>query len=150
MEWAIQLGLATSKHWICHFMTLAYRESFPEANLSHLNETINRYWNSHQTHWLAKQNEDVLGALWLGRAIDQETGLDYTQIFLIYVDPRFRRNGIGTALLNQAQNWAIQQGDRHLGIHVFCQNAPARSLYAGFGFEPKAIWMMKPIEHELA
>jgi RimJ/RimL family protein N-acetyltransferase len=46
-----------------------------------------------------------------------------------------RRQGVGTALLRAAVDWARETGVRKLELHVFPWNEAAIALYDGFGFE---------------
>ncbi|HEY3461968.1 MAG TPA: GNAT family protein [Gaiellaceae bacterium] len=46
-----------------------------------------------------------------------------------------RRQGVGTALLRAAVDWAREAGVRKLELHVFPWNEAAIALYEAFGFE---------------
>ncbi len=46
-----------------------------------------------------------------------------------------RRQGVGTALLRAAVDWAREAGIRKLELHVFPWNEAAIALYETFGFE---------------
>lgn len=46
-----------------------------------------------------------------------------------------RRQGVGTALLRAAVDWAREAGVRKLELHVFPWNEAAIALYDAFGFE---------------
>ena len=46
-----------------------------------------------------------------------------------------RRQGVGTALLEAAVDWAREAGVRKLELHVFPWNEAAIALYDAFGFE---------------
>ena len=46
-----------------------------------------------------------------------------------------RRQGVGTALLQAAVDWAREGGVRKLELHVFPWNEAAIALYDAFGFE---------------
>lgn len=46
-----------------------------------------------------------------------------------------RRQGVGTALLRAAVDWAREAGIRKLELHVFPWNEAAIALYEAFGFE---------------
>jgi RimJ/RimL family protein N-acetyltransferase len=46
-----------------------------------------------------------------------------------------RRQGVGTALMDAAVEWAREAGVRKLELHVFPWNEAAISLYERFGFE---------------
>jgi ribosomal protein S18 acetylase RimI-like enzyme len=45
-----------------------------------------------------------------------------------------RRQGIGSALLEQAVRWAHETDVSKLELHVFPHNTPAIALYERFGF----------------
>ena len=51
------------------------------------------------------------------------------------VDARFRRQGVGRALLEAAVEWAPEHGVAKLELHVFPWNEAAIALYESFGFE---------------
>jgi RimJ/RimL family protein N-acetyltransferase len=53
----------------------------------------------------------------------------------LMVDARFRRRGIGTALLVAAEEWARSAGVTKLELHVFPHNTPAIALYDKHGYE---------------
>ena len=50
-----------------------------------------------------------------------------------------RRSGIGSALLEQAVDWARQSDIRKLELHVFPHNEPAIRLYERFGFSREGL-----------
>jgi RimJ/RimL family protein N-acetyltransferase len=50
-----------------------------------------------------------------------------------------RRRGIGSALLDQAVEWAHETGIEKLELHVFPYNEPAIRLYERFGFEREGL-----------
>jgi putative acetyltransferase len=52
----------------------------------------------------------------------------------LMVAERYRRQGIGRLLLEQALDWARTSGIRKLELHVFPWNEPAIGLYESFGF----------------
>ncbi len=53
----------------------------------------------------------------------------------LMVDARFRRRGIGSAMLVAAEEWARSTGVTKLELHVFPHNAPAIALYGKHGYE---------------
>jgi ribosomal protein S18 acetylase RimI-like enzyme len=89
-----------------------------------------------------------VACLWLGTAIDQVKGWRYPHIFLLYVRPAHRRQGIGSALIDYAESWARARGNRQIGLQVFQHNEPALQLYTKLGYQPQALSMVKPIEQE--
>ncbi|MEH1851217.1 MAG: GNAT family N-acetyltransferase [Nostoc sp.] len=89
-----------------------------------------------------------IACLWVGNAIDQVHGNRHAHIFILYVVPEHRRRGIGTALMQYVENWAIQRGDRQIGLQVFQSNKPALNLYNQLGYQTQSIWMVKFLSAE--
>jgi ribosomal-protein-alanine N-acetyltransferase len=50
------------------------------------------------------------------------------------VAPAFRRMGLASALMSEAENEALQCGADRLGLHVFTGNAAATDFYERLGF----------------
>lgn len=135
------------------FMQRTYKELFPEQDFSHLARTVEQYYSKETPLWwvkLAQQENDssplTVACLWAGNAIDQVQGDRYTHIFLLYVVPEYRRRGIGTALMQYAENWAKKRGDRQIGLQVFQCNQPALNLYNQMGYQSTSIWMVKTLD----
>ena len=75
---------------------------------------------------VAESAEDVLGGL-LG-----ETSLAWLKINIMAVDARWRRQGIGSALLAEAEKQARQRGCRHAYVDTMCYQAPEFYLQQGY------------------
>jgi len=52
------------------------------------------------------------------------------------VAERFRRQGVGRALMDQAERYAIERGCNELRLGVITSNSAARDFYAAIDFEP--------------
>ena len=89
-----------------------------------------------------------IACLWVGNAIDQVRGDRHAHIFLLYVKPEHRRLGIGKALMRYVENWAMDRGDRFIGLQVFESNTPALNLYHQLGYQTQSLWMIKPIKNQ--
>ncbi|MEH1944817.1 MAG: GNAT family N-acetyltransferase [Nostoc sp.] len=89
-----------------------------------------------------------IACLWVGNAIDQVQGNRHAHIFILYVVPEHRRRGIGRALMRYVENWAIQRGDRQIGLQVFQSNKPALNLYNQLGYQTQSLWMVKFLSAE--
>jgi len=83
--------------------------------------------------------------LWGVPALDQRRGDRQLQVWLLYVEPVHRRRGLARALLAAAETAAIARGFASLGLQVFCDNAPARALYAACGFSPSALLLERRV-----
>jgi ribosomal protein S18 acetylase RimI-like enzyme len=53
----------------------------------------------------------------------------------IVVKERFRRRGIGRALMDEGQRWALSKGAAEIELSVFEFNKPARAFYESLGYE---------------
>jgi ribosomal protein S18 acetylase RimI-like enzyme len=66
------------------------------------------------------------------------------QVYSVYVDPAYRRRGVGAAMLRHAIEALGALGYRDASIWLFEANAPARGLYASLGFEPDGATRVEP------
>lgn len=159
-------GGSSDRPRLVQFMRRTYRELYPDHDLAHLADTVERYFSPDSPLWWVYPHKDdpgksdaehfspllphsrpsPVGCLWLGNAVDQVTGDRHAHIFLLYVSPSHRRQGIGTALVHYAENWAKQRGDRQMGLQVFLSNPRALHLYQKLGYQTHSLWMLKPLQ----
>jgi len=79
---------------------------------------------------LARQDDRAAGCLGL-----RPLSSSIAELKRMYVDPEFRGNGIGEALLTTIIQEATLSGYRHLRLDTHPQMRAARRLYRRFGFE---------------
>jgi ribosomal-protein-alanine N-acetyltransferase len=60
--------------------------------------------------------------------------IDETELFNMAVDPDFRRQGAGHALLIEARDRLMAAGAKRVYLEVRQSNKPAQALYYGVGF----------------
>lgn len=73
-----------------------------------------------------------------GRAVACGLGVlenGYFGLFDLVTDLRQRNKGYGTRLVSGMLRWAQEHGASHAYLQVVARNAPARHLYAKFGFQ---------------
>jgi ribosomal protein S18 acetylase RimI-like enzyme len=142
-------------------MQRTYAEIEPTGTYSHLAATVDQYFAQETPLWWIKLNSNSddncpaflnhpIACLWLGTAIDQVSGDRHAHIFLLYVAPEHRRQGIGAALMHQAEQWGLARGDRKIGLQVFQSNQPAILLYKSLGYEVQSLGMVKPLSRNEA
>jgi ribosomal protein S18 acetylase RimI-like enzyme len=147
-QYQLVTGASNDTPTLLKFLQLTYQEQSPQQqDYRHLQATIDRYFSPETPLWFVTTTADrsrsiEIACLWLGIAIDQVTGIRHPNIFSIYVDPNYRRQGIGRALMHQAQAWTQTQGYTQIGLQVFTTNQPAVDLYQRLGYQPRSISMM--------
>ena len=142
-------GTTTDRALLLKFLHRSYREAYPEAGFAHLQNTLYNYFTADTPLWWARNKAGVVvGCLWLGSSIDQITGDRHSHIFLIYVLPNYRRRGIGSALMQIAEDHAKAQGDRQITLQVFTVNETAQRLYENRDFHPHAVLMSKSLSEK--
>jgi putative acetyltransferase len=82
--------------------------------------------------FVAERDGEIVGRLSISR--DPHPASRHVADLGLMVAASARRQGVGTALLDQAVAWAQATGVRKLELHVFPHNAPAIRLYEQFGF----------------
>lgn len=141
----LRLGSPQDHSILTKFIVEAYREMFPEqSDFSHLKTTVAQHL-SKQTPLFWFERETTIACLWLGDAIDQISGTRYAYIFLVYVQPSHRRQGIGKYLLQIAENYAQERGDKLIGLQVFLKNTSALALYHKLGYQSNSSLMLKSL-----
>ena len=80
-----------------------------------------------------REDGTVVGRLSIGR--DPHPASTHVADVGLMVAHDARRQGVGTALLRAAVDWARESGIRKLELHVFPWNEAAIALYDAFGFE---------------
>jgi RimJ/RimL family protein N-acetyltransferase len=95
-------------------------------------KAVRRY--PHAAVLVAERDDGALvGRLSVGR--DPHPASTHVADVGLMVAQEARRQGVGTALLRAAVEWAREVGVRKLELHVFPWNEAAIALYDGFGFE---------------
>jgi GNAT superfamily N-acetyltransferase len=141
-------GHAIDLATLLRFLQLTYGEISPQQqDYRHLQSTVDRYFSTDTPLWFVTRSPEStkVACLWMGIAIDQATGIRHPNIFLVYVEPTYRRQGIGRALMEYAQSWAKAQGYTQIGLQVFTTNQPALDLYQQLGYQPRSISMMREL-----
>ncbi|MDQ1537420.1 MAG: hypothetical protein QOE58_1813, partial [Actinomycetota bacterium] len=70
-------------------------------------------------------------------------------LYGMWVDPGFRRQGVGRALVQAVVARACAAGKRRVVLHVVADNAGARSLYEGEGFVATGRSVPYPLDNRL-
>jgi RimJ/RimL family protein N-acetyltransferase len=95
-------------------------------------KALRRY--PHAAVFVAEREDGTLvGRLSVGR--DPHPASTHVADVGLMVAQVARRQGVGTALMEAAVEWARQAGVRKLELHVFPWNDAALALYEAFGFE---------------
>ena len=63
----------------------------------------------------------------------------------LFVDPRHRRQGVGTALVAAVMAWLAAKGAREVGLGVMADNADARRFWARQGFVEYRVQMRRSV-----
>lgn len=144
----LQLGTNKERALLIKFMHQTYQELFPQQqDFSHLNETVEKYFSAQTPVWfvlpITTEIITPVACLWLGNTIDQVKGDRHSHIFLVYVSPPYRQQGIGSRLLEYAQKWSSSRGDHQISLQVFPNNHGAIKLYQRFGYQTNSLQMVK-------
>ena len=153
-NYRLEAGSTLDRARLVKFMQRAYGEMGGSGEGGHLADTVQRHFSAKSHLWWlidarsplpaglpGTVRSEPVGCLWLGEGIDQRSGAKQAYVFLIYVKIEYRRRGLGSAMMEHAQQWAGQQGYKQIGLQVFEDNNPAISLYNQLGYLTKARWL---------
>jgi ribosomal protein S18 acetylase RimI-like enzyme len=94
-------------------------------------KTLRDDWNQRDGLLVAELEEEVVGYI----SLNQDSNLKATWATDLAIKRRLRRQGIGSALVIAAQEWAIQNNSRRLILEMQPKNYPAIQLSKKLGFE---------------
>ncbi|KGF73965.1 acetyltransferase [Neosynechococcus sphagnicola sy1] len=157
--YGLRTGSGLERSLLLKFLQRTYQEFYPHQDFAHLSRTVEQYLSEDTPLWWVEaavtesfpgqprwmSATQPIGCLWMGNSVDQISGDRHAHIFLLYISPEHRRQGLGTALMHHAETWAQHRGDRQLGLQVFQTNQPALNLYRHLGFHTRSLWMVKPL-----
>jgi ribosomal protein S18 acetylase RimI-like enzyme len=83
--------------------------------------------------WIAEQPDRKLAGFVITERA-RRNGLPAGHIVTLDVDPSARRRGLGTLLMQTAENQMKQEGAGLMSLEVAQNNAPALRFYRGLGF----------------
>jgi len=91
-------------------------------------------WTNNEANLVAEEagTGRVVGSLGLSR--EEHPVNRHVASLGMMVAKEWRDRGVGSALMAEAIRWAEQMGVEKLALSVYPDNAPARALYAKFGF----------------
>ncbi|MGF1513039.1 MAG: GNAT family N-acetyltransferase [Elainellaceae cyanobacterium] len=151
LSYRCQAGDAVAPKQLRRALNESYQEQLPQEDSAHVVQFVSQFVNQylgddHRVWWAyARGQADPIGCLWLGYTVDPTHGDRHPYIFLVHVVPERRGQGIGTALITQAEAWARQNGYRKLSLNVFWNNAAGRQLYQRLDYQPQSILMEKTL-----
>lgn len=146
--YVLRRGSRRDRARLLKFLSRTYEETAGTQTFTHLEQQISRHLSEQTPIWWVtseKAGVGTVGCLWLGNAIDQQRGDRHSYILMLYVAPDHRRQGIATALMHHAQNWATARGDRQIGLQVFADNPGAIALYRKLGYQTHSLWLTKSL-----
>ncbi len=120
----------------------AYKNIFPEEVFidreSKLEEKIKDFDNKMQNNeksiaYVATYAGKIVGTMCGSIKSSYDHFGEYADLIGLYVDSRFQGYGIGTALKNIFEEWAIQNGAAQYVIGVLKDNIKARKVYESWG-----------------
>lgn len=156
----LQRGSGLDRALLVKFMRRTHAEISPGHALKHLAETVDQHFSKETPLWWVYQdsaegsnsidegNNQPVGCLWMGNAVDQRSGERHAYVLLLFVDPGHRRRGLASTLLRQGEQWALQRGDQQLALQVLSNNQPALRLYEKLGYLPASVLMTKSLNPE--
>ena len=84
---------------------------------------------------------ETAGCIWF--AVEERQGGRSAFIYNVLVFPEFRRQGHARAAFLQLEEKVRELGLKSIGLNVFYHNSGAQALYAGLGYAPTNLTMVK-------
>lgn len=98
--------------------------------------------------YVAVRDDKVLGFVGITKGIAYNIESEYAQIMALAVSEKYRHKGIGTLLLKQAENWALMNGIKNIGVNSGLHRPEAHQFYEHNGYCKKSFSFGKILECE--
>lgn len=99
-----------------------------------------------ETIFLGELDGTLAGLLVLRTVPTVSAAQDWAEITELYVQPAFRRKGVGRALIEAALAYARHRGCTEVHLLVDPQNTPAISFYKAVGFRRNSCEMLQELQ----
>ena len=96
--------------------------------------------------YIAQIGGEFAGYIVIGPSHSPLGGKVYGFIWDLYVAKAFRRNGVGTALVETAVRFCREQGYQKVRLETAAHNSTAQALYEKLGFHPERLYLGKSVE----
>ncbi len=101
------------------------------------------------TAWVAEISEEMVGCIVVGLREAADIPIlvprRYAFVDTLVVAEDFRRCGVGSALMAQAEQWAIDRGASSMELNVYEFNDLALNLYHKLGYQTLSRRMSRPL-----
>ncbi len=124
--------------------TWAAEEAFEKARQAHASLLPQGLSTPRHLLFTIELDGRPVGNLWL--AVEGSPGRASGFIYDVFVEPPYRRRGVGYAALRLLDAEASRLGARTLSLHVFGFNLAARTLYEKLGYEITDVNMTKNLD----
>jgi len=145
----IERGSRADRARLRAWLQQTYQELLPQPpSLEAIADLVDRLWTADALLWwvFAASEVQPIAGLWLGWAIDPQTGARQAQLLWLFVHPTHRRRGIATALIRLAEAAAHQRGCDLLGLQVDAHNPAAIGLYQSLGYVTRSLELVKSLD----
>lgn len=152
-ETVLRMGSAADRAFVAELGSKTLRDSvapFRTADDAMLGTSFDRlldfvWQQSHVLLLAVHAGRPVAFLILLDNLPDEVTLTPQAFVAYMAVDPRHRRQGIGTALLRRAENMARERGLSYLALMVTEQNEAARHTYEAAGYLTERRLLCKPL-----
>ena len=95
--------------------------------------------------YVAEADGKVVGLITMATALAIGHPTGYTKINGLGVLPEYRKMGIGKKLIEQAEQEAVRNGTRYLGLASGLTRENAHKFYEHLGFKKTSYWFRKRV-----
>lgn len=91
----------------------------------------NIYQNEYNKIFIAIENDEIMGYIYCKLNFIESDVTNELEALIdgLYVEERFRNQGIATALINKAKEWSKLNGAKYINVNVLDKNTNALNLY---------------------
>jgi GNAT superfamily N-acetyltransferase len=130
-DYVWQMDLRQEDHEICIIFREVRLPRSTKVTYPRDHQTLADNWTSRDGLLIVEMKNDIVGYI----SLTQNSLLQTTWATDLVVEQRLRRQGIGSALVISAQEWAVKNHSRRLILEMQPKNYPAIQLAMKLGYE---------------
>jgi len=93
--------------------------------------------------FVASNDDEIIGFIGVMKGVTYNIEGYYSQIMVLVISENSRRSGVGTALVNKAEEWSLSHGITDISVSSNIRRLDAHAFYENIGYAKRSFSFIK-------